>query len=67
MTVTVSDAWENFLATKTLKANTQKIDTYRWHTHLKPYWSNVALDTIKTRDILAFKQQLMGTHLRSYP
>lgn len=63
MTVTVSDAWENFLATKTLKANTQKIDTYRWHTHLKPYWSNVALDTIKTRDILAFKQQLMGTHL----
>ncbi len=59
----ILDAWNNYLDTKTLKPNSLKKEINRFNLHLTSYWKDKSLESIKVRDILAYRKYLFDANL----
>ena len=60
---TINAAWEFYQTTKILKKDSLKKEKNRYNKHLKPYWGEKSIETIKAHDILIYRSYLFNQNL----
>ena len=55
----LDEAWDNYLCTRELSLTSFHRDKSRYAVHLQKYWHGKDIESIKTPDIISFKQHLL--------
>lgn len=55
----LDEAWDNYLCTRELSLTSFHRDKSRYAVHLQQYWHGKDIESIKTPDIISFKQHLL--------
>ncbi len=59
----IDDAWNFYKDTKEIKQDSLRREKNRYNKHLYPYWKDIPLETIKSKDILMYKKYLSTQNL----
>jgi integrase len=59
----IDDAWNFYKDTKEIKKDSLRKEINRYNKHVYPYWKDIPLETIKSKDILMYKKYLATQNL----
>ncbi len=59
----IDDAWNFYKDTKEIKQDSLRKEINRYNKHLYPYWKDIPLESIKSKDILMYKKYLSTQNL----
>ena len=60
---TINDAWDFYKDTKDLKKDSFRKEINRYNKHVFPYWKDIPLETIKSKDIIIYRKYLSTQNL----